>query len=132
MQERRAVRVCRADELDRSPSEFERARRRADLAGELGGPGAEFGEVEPGELGRVGHGRPERERPLEVGVRLGEAEDGLRLAGRLDRRGERSRVAARGRPVRRELGGRRGCRCAASSSASCACSSSRSPGRIVA
>ena len=62
--------------------ELDRARRRADLAGELGCPGAELGEVEPGELGRVRHRGPERERPLEVGERLRQAEHGLRLACR--------------------------------------------------
>ena len=97
-----------ADELDRSPRELDRARRGTDLAGELGCPGAELGEVEPGELGRVGHGGPERERPLEVRVGLREAEDGLRLARRFDRRDERLGAATRRRPVRRELRRRRG------------------------
>jgi hypothetical protein len=39
---------------------------------------------------------------------LGQAEHGLRLAGRLDRGGQRLGGPARGRPVRRELGGRGG------------------------
>ena len=103
MQERRTERVVVADELDRSLSELDRARRRTGLAGELGGPGAELGEVEPGELGRVRHGGPQRERPLEVREGLGQAEDGLRLACRFDRRGQRLRAATRRRPVRREL-----------------------------
>ena len=107
MEERRTVRVALADELDRSPAELDRARGGADLAGELGRPGAELGEVEPGELGRVRHRVPERERPLEVRERLREAEDGLRLARRLDRGGERLRAATRRRPVRRELRRRR-------------------------
>ena len=101
-----------ADELDRSPAELDRARGGADLAGELGRPGAELGEVEPGELGRVRHRVPQRERPLEVRERLRQAEDGLRLACRFDRRGERLGAATRRRPVRRELGRRRGVRCA--------------------
>ena len=108
VEERRTVRVVRADELDRSPCELDRARGGTDVAGELGRPGAELGEVEPGELGRVRHGVPQRERPLEVRERLREAEDGLRLACRLDRRGERLRAATRRRPVRRELRRRRG------------------------
>ena len=78
-----------------------------DLAGELGCPGAELGEVEPGELGRVRHRGPQRERPLEMRESLREAEDGLRLACRLDRRDERLRAATRRRPVRRELRRRR-------------------------
>ena len=69
-----------ADELDRTPGELDRARGGADLAGELGRPGAELGEVDPGELGRVRHGVPQRERPLEVGQRLGQTEDGLGLS----------------------------------------------------
>ena len=101
------MRVLRADELDRSPSELDRARGGTDLAGELGCPGAEFGEVKPGELGRVRHRLPERERPLEMCVRLREAEDGLCLACRVDRRGERLCASARRLPVRRELRRRR-------------------------
>ena len=68
MEEGRTVRVALADDLDRSPAQLDRARGGADLAGELGRPGAELGEVEPGELGRVRHRVPERERPLEVRV----------------------------------------------------------------
>ena len=132
MQERRAVRVVGADELDRPPGELDRARRGTDLAGELGRPGAELGEVEPGELGRVRHGVPQRERPFEVREGLGQAEDRLGLACRLDRRGQRLArcdprppSAARAPPAPRLP-------LRASSSASRACSSSRSPGRIVA
>ena len=99
VQERRTVRVCVADELDRAPAELVRARRRARLAGQLACPRAELGEVEPDELGRVRHRVPERERPLEVGESLREAEDRLRLPRRLDRRGERFRAATRRRPV---------------------------------
>ena len=62
----------------------------------------------PVELGGVRHRVPERERPLEVRERLGEAEDGLRLACRLDRRDQRVGAATRRRPVRRELRRRRG------------------------
>ena len=108
MEERRTVRVALADELDRSPAELDRARGGTDLAGELGRPGAELGEVEPGELGRVRHRVPERERPLEVRERLGESEDGLRFACRLDRRDQRVGAATRRLPVRRELRRRRG------------------------
>ena len=74
-----------------------------DLAGELGRPGAELGEVELSELGRVRDGGPQRERPLEVGEGLGEAEDGLGLARRFDRGDERFCCSTGGRPVRREL-----------------------------
>ena len=111
MEERRTVRVFGADELDRSPPELNRTGGSADFAGELGRPGAELGEIEPGELGRVRDRGPERERPLEVRLGLGEAEDGLGLARRFDRRGERLRAAARRLPVRREL--RRRCSSAA-------------------
>ena len=131
MKERGAQRVALADELDRPPRELDRARRRARLAGELGCPRAELGEVEPGELGGVRHGVPERERPLEVRERLRQAEHGLRLAGRFDRGGERLRA----RPAAAQCGASSAGAAAplrASSSASRACSSSRSPGRIVA
>ena len=77
-------------------------------AGQLGRPRAELGEVEPRELGRVRHGGPQRERPLEVRESLRQAEDRLRLARRLDRRDERLGAATRRRPVRRELRRRRG------------------------
>ena len=104
MQEGGAGRVLVPGELDGAPRELGRARRGAGLAGEFGRPGAEPGEVEPGEPGRAGYRGPQRERPLEVGDGLGQAEDGLRLACRLDRGGQRLGGAARGRPVRRELG----------------------------
>ena len=102
------MRVALADELDRSPAELDRARGRHRFGWPARCPRAELGEVEPGELGRVRHRGPERERPLEVRESLGEAEDGLRFACRLDRRGERLRAATRRRPVRRELRRRRG------------------------
>ena len=61
----------------RSPAvELDRARRGADLAGELGCPAAQLGEVDAGKLRRVGDFVPERERPLELRVRL------LALAGK--------------------------------------------------
>ena len=100
--------VVLAEDIDRSPPELDRARGRTDFARELGRPGAELGEVEPGELSRVRYRAPERERPLEVRERLGESEDGLRLASRIDRRGKRVRVATRRLPVRGELSRRRG------------------------
>ena len=107
VEECRPARVVPADELDRLPSELDRARRRPRAAGELGCPGAEFDEVEPGQLARVRHGAPVRERPLEVRVCLCEAEDRLRLACGVDRGGERLRIATCRLPVRRELRGRR-------------------------
>ena len=91
--------VALLDQIDRLPCELGRARRRPRPAGELGCPGAESGEVKPGKPGRVRHRGPERERPLEVGVSLREAEDRLGLAGGFDRRGERLGRAARRRPV---------------------------------
>jgi hypothetical protein len=103
VQQRRAGRVLLPGEVDGSPCELDRAWRRTGLAGELGGPGAQLGEVEPGEPGCVGHGGPERERPLQVSSGLRQAEQGLRLACRFDRGGQRLRTATRGRPVRREL-----------------------------
>ena len=45
--------------------------------------------IEPSELGRVRHGVPQRERPLEMGERLSEAEHGVRLARRFDGGDER-------------------------------------------
>ena len=62
-----------------------------------------LGEVEPGEPGRVRHRVPERERPLQVGVSLCEAEDRLGLPRGLDRRDERLRQATCRRPVGRQL-----------------------------
>ncbi len=108
MEEGRTVRVALADELDRSPAELDRACGGTDLAGELCRPGAELGEVEPGQLGGVRHRVPEVERPLEVRERLGESEDGLRFACRLDRRDQRVGAATRRLPVRSELRRRRG------------------------
>ena len=107
MEERRTVRVRGADELDRSPCQLERARRGARFGWRVGCPGAELGEVEPDELGRVRHSVPERERPLEMRESLREAEDGLRLPCRLDRGGKRLPRAIRRGPVRGELSGRR-------------------------
>ena len=99
------MRVVRANELDRSPCELDRASGRARFAGELGCPGAQLGEVEPGELRRVRDGIPQRDRALEMGACLRQAEDRLRLACRFDRSGERLGAAAGGGPVRGELGG---------------------------
>ena len=107
MEDCRSVRVPRADELDRLPCQLECACRVADLAGESGCPGAQLGEVEPDELGRVRHRVPQRERPLEMRESLREAEDGLRLPCRLDRGGKRLPRAIRRGPVRGELSGRR-------------------------
>ena len=47
-------------------AELDGARRRAGLAGELGRPRAELGEVEAARARRVRHGVPQRERPLEM------------------------------------------------------------------
>ena len=60
------------------------ARRRAGLAGQLGSPGAELGEVDAGERGRIGHDVPERQCPLDVGDGLRQPEDGFCLARRFD------------------------------------------------
>ena len=89
VQEPGAHRIAVADERDGLPAELDGARRRARQDGLLGGPGRELGEVEPGELRGVRHVGPQRERALEVRQRLGQAEDRLRLARRLDRRDER-------------------------------------------
>jgi hypothetical protein len=86
---RGAERVARLDQIDRPPCELDRARRHSHLAGQLGGPGAELGEVEPDELGGIRHGVPQSERALQVRERLGRAEHGLRLARRLHRGGQR-------------------------------------------
>ena len=131
VQERRTGPVVVPGELDGAPRELGRARRGAGLAGELGRPGAEPGQVEPGEPGRVRHRGPQRERPLEVRGGLGEAEDRLGLACGFDRGGQRLAV----RPAAAQCGASSAGAAAAvraSSSASRACSSSRSPGRIVA
>jgi hypothetical protein len=101
-------RVLVARELDGAPGEFGRAGRGAGLAGEFGRPGAEPGQVETGQGGRVGDIRPQREGPFEMAGGLGQAEHGLGLACRLDRGGQRLGGAARLRPVRRELGRRGG------------------------
>ena len=99
--------IVRAGEVDRPPTELHRTRSRPRLTGELGGPRAELGEVDVHELGRVRHGLPQRERPLEVREGLGEAEHAFRLAGRFDRGDERFCCSTGGRPVRRELRWRR-------------------------
>ena len=104
LEERRTVPVLLADELDRAPGKLDRARGGADVAGEPGCPGAEPGEVQPGEPGRVGHRGPQREGPLKVRVGLREAEDRLGLACGFGRGCERLGRAARRRPVRREFG----------------------------
>lgn len=62
------MRLFRSDELDRTPGKLDRARGGADVAGEPGAPGAELGEVKPGEPGCVRHCGPQRERPLQVRV----------------------------------------------------------------
>ena len=103
MEKRRTVQVAFAGGLDRLPAQLDRAQGGGCFAGELSRPGAQLGEVEPGELGRVRHRVPERERPFEVGISLGQAEDGLRLASCLDRRRERLSRSTRSRPVRCEL-----------------------------
>ena len=126
------MRVFRADELDRAPCELDRARGGADVAGEPGCPGAEPGEVKPGELGRVRHRGPQRERPLEVRVSLREAEDGLRLRGPLRPRRRAPRPCGPPPPSAARAPPLAAAPLRASSSASRACSSSRSPGRIVA
>ena len=109
MQQGGAGRVLVPCELDGAPGEFGRTGRGAGLAGEFGRPGAEPGQVETGQGGRVGDIRPQREGPFQMTGGLGQAEHGFRLARRLDRGGQRLRGAARLRPVRRELG-RRGSR----------------------
>jgi hypothetical protein len=108
---RRAQRVALLDQIDRSLRELDRAWRRTRLAGQLGCRGAELGEVGLQELGRVRHGLPQRERPLDVRECFCQAEDALRLACGFDRGGRRLGAAARRRPVGREL--RRLCGCAA-------------------
>ena len=91
---RGAQRVARLDQIDRLLCELDRVRRHSRLAGQLGRPGAERGQVEAHQLGRVRHGRPQPERPLQVGEGLRQAEHGLRLACRLDRGGQRLGGAA--------------------------------------
>jgi hypothetical protein len=111
VQQRGAQRVAVADQLDRSLGELDRLRRRARVPGQLGRRGAQPGEVDLHEVGRVRHGVPQPERALEVHERLRQAEDGLRLARRLDRGGQRLLRTTCRRPVRRQL--RRRCGAAA-------------------
>jgi hypothetical protein len=108
VQQRGARRVAVADQLDRSLRELDRARRRTRVPGQLGRPGAQPGEVDVHERGGVGHCVPQPERALEVRQRLRHAEDGLRLARRRDRGGQRLLGAAGRRPVRRQLRRHRG------------------------
>ena len=96
-------RVALTAKLDGLLDEVDRVPGGAGEAGELGGPGAELGVVEPRELVRIGHGVPQCERSFEVGESLCEAEDGVRLARRFDRRGQRLGGPTSGRPVRRDL-----------------------------
>ncbi len=103
VQARRAQPISLVDEIDCSLRELHRAWRRPRLAGELGCPGAELGEVEPRELGRIRHGIPQSQRPLEVRASLREPKNGLCVTRRFDRGDERLRVATCGRPVGREL-----------------------------
>jgi hypothetical protein len=103
VQERGAQPVAVADQLDRSLHQLDRTRSGAGLAGQLGCPGAELGEVDLHELGRVRHAVPQPEGALKVRVRLRQAEDGLCLACRFDRRDQRLCAATRRRPVGREL-----------------------------
>ena len=58
MEQRRAARILRADELDRPPGELDRATGGADEPGQLGRPGAHLGEVDSDELGRARYGGP--------------------------------------------------------------------------
>ena len=108
MQQGHAVRVAPAHEIHRSARELDGTRSGTQLARELRRPRAESGEVDLRELGRLRDGVPQRERAFEMRPCLCEAEDGLRLAGRIDGGGERLRAATRCRPVRCEL--RRSCR----------------------
>ena len=100
-----AERVALLDEIDRLMRQLDRPRRCSRLAGELGCPGAQLGQVDAGELGRIGHGIPRRQGPLEVCERLRQAENCLRLPGRSDRSHEGFRRLARRRPVGSELRG---------------------------
>src|SRR5436190_23150281 len=83
LQDRRTVWIRCPDELDRAPSELQRASRVADQSGEVRGPGVEVGEVEPGKLRRARHLGPQREDSLEMRVGLGEPKDSLGLPRRL-------------------------------------------------
>ena len=127
---RGATRVLGARRADRLPGELDDARSGTDLARESGGPRAERARSSP-RARRVADLAPHREGPLEMGERFGQAEHCFRLAGRYDRCGERLRVAAGRRPVRRDLPAG-GAPLRASSSASRTWTASRSPGRIVA
>ena len=53
-----APRVAVADQLDRSPCELDRARRRTRVPRRLSRAGAQPGEVDLHQLGRVRHGVP--------------------------------------------------------------------------
>jgi len=74
VQESRTKRIFLTGEVDRSPGELDRSRRRTGLTGDLGRPGAQLGQVKPREPGSIGHGGPERKRPLEVPASLRQAE----------------------------------------------------------
>jgi hypothetical protein len=103
VQQRGAQGVAVADQFDRLSCELDRARRRARVPGQFGRPGAQPGEVDLHEVGRVRHGVPQPERALEVRQRLRQAEDRLGLAGRRDRGGQGLGAATRRRPVGRQL-----------------------------
>src|SRR5262245_43946575 len=66
LEERRTVRIVDPDELDRLTRELHCAWSFTDLTGELRCPGAQIGEVEPGQADGVRHRVPERERPLDM------------------------------------------------------------------
>ena len=66
-------------------------------------PRRERRQVEPDELGSLGNAGPQLERPLQVLERLGQPEDGFRLACRRDRGDQRLRRPSGGRPVLGEL-----------------------------
>ena len=93
------MQVFRADQFDCPPGELDRARGGADVAGELGCPGAELCKVGLHKLGRVRHGLPQRERPLDVRQCFSQAEHRLSLAGRFDGGDERLCRAARMLPA---------------------------------
>ena len=99
MRQRRTTGVGRAGELDGAPASSTARARCSRFAGELGRPGAELEEVEPGELRRVRDCLPQRDRPLEMRAGLRQPEERLRPAGRVDRFRERLGRAAGGGPV---------------------------------
>ena len=99
--------IAGLDQFDGSPRELHGARRRAGLAGELGRPHGELGEVDLHELRCVRHDVPQLERVLEMPERLCEAEVGLRLARGLHRGEERVCFATCRRPMGRQLRGSR-------------------------